>query len=67
MGTDFLKSFSVISTNDCCTLLLIGLEKVFHDGSSTYTTENFKCMVCLKNFSPQKVKYPEICANKIAD
>ena len=41
MGTAFLNSLSVISTNDCSTLLLTCLEKEFHVGSVTFTTENF--------------------------
>ena len=48
MGTAFLNSLSVISTTDYCNLLLTCLEKVFHVGSATFTTENFKCMVYLK-------------------
>ena len=56
MGTAFLNSLSIISTNDCCTLLLTCLEKAFHVGSAAFTAENFKYMVCLKKFSLQKVK-----------
>ena len=73
MGTAFLNNLSVISTNDCCTLLLTCLEKAFHVGSVTFTTENFKYMMCLKNFSLQKsiflynyqnyFIYKEICSN----
>ena len=54
MGTAFLNSLSVISTNDCCILLFTCLEKSFHVGSGTFTTENFKWMVRLKKFPLQK-------------
>ena len=54
MGRAFLNGLSVISTNDCCTLLVACLEKAFHVGSTTFTTENFKCMVFLKKSSLQK-------------
>ena len=30
---------------------------MFHDGSATFTTGNFECMVCLKKFPLQK---PEV-------
>ena len=42
-------SLSEISTNDCGILLLTCLEKAFHVGSATFTTENL-CMVCLSSF-----------------
>ena len=54
MGTASLNSLSAISTNDCCTLLLTCSEKSLHVGSATFTTENFKCRVCLKKFSLKK-------------
>ena len=50
MGTAFLNSLSVISTNDCCTVLRTCLEKVFQGGSAEFTTENFKSKVCLRTF-----------------
>ena len=53
MGTAFLNSLSVTSTTDCCTLVLICLAKVFHDGSAKFTTEDFECMVCLKKLTLQ--------------
>ena len=37
MDMAFLQSLSVISTNDCCTLLLTCLEKAFHVSSATFT------------------------------
>ena len=55
MGTPFLNSLLVISTNDCCTLLLICLEKAFHVGSAIFNTKNFKCMVCLKKISLKNI------------
>ena len=60
MGTTFLNILSVISTNDCCTLLLTCLEKVFHYGSATFSTDNFKCMVRLKKFSVQKLQVLDV-------
>ena len=56
MSTVFRYNLSIISTTDCCTLLLTCLEKAFHVGSATFTTENFKCMVRLKKFSLKKIK-----------
>ena len=54
MGTTFLNSLTVISTYDCCTLLLTCLEKAFHVGFDTFTTDNFKCMMRLNKFSLKK-------------
>ena len=48
------RSLFKTSATDCCTLLLICLAKVFHDGSATLTTGDFECMVCLKRFTLQK-------------
>ena len=53
-GHSLLNSLLVMSTNDCCTLLLTCLEKAFRVGSATFTTKNFKYAVCLKKFSLQK-------------
>ena len=55
MCTAFLNSLSVISTTGCYILLFTCLEKAFHVGSATFTTENFKCMVRLRKFSVKKI------------
>ena len=67
MGKAFLNSLYVISTNDCCPLLLTCLEIAFRVGSATFTTENFKCMVCLKKFSTKKNVFFVLYFDKTSD
>ena len=51
MGTAFLMSVTI----DCYTLLVTCLPKGFDDGSATFTTRDFECMVRLKKFTLQKI------------
>ena len=41
-------------TIDCLHTATHLFPKFFHDGSATFTTGDFECMVCLKKFTLQK-------------
>ena len=54
------RQISLTSTTDCCILLLTCLAKAFHDGTATFTTGDFECMMCLKKFSLKKSRNRKI-------